>query len=155
MRDPSRRATSPSTNLGTRQTRNRPLLSGRPGSGLNNSPGDPEDPTASLAVAFHEGPGDTMKESSRRRNAGFCPPSEEGHQDRQTPQCGRPRFNPWVEKIPWRRKWQCTPVLLPGKSHGQRSLVGCSPWGSKELGMAEQLTLSISLSSGMMYESEL
>ena len=34
-------------------------------------------------------------------------------------------------KIPWRRKWQPTPVLLPGKSHGQRSLAGCSPWGCK------------------------
>ena len=31
--------------------------------------------------------------------------------------------------FPWRRQWQPTPVLLPGKSHGQRSLVGCSPWG--------------------------
>ena len=54
-------------------------------------------------------------------------------------QCWRPRFNPWVGKIPWRRKWQPTPVLLPGKSHGQRSLVGCSPWGRKELGTTEQL----------------
>jgi len=44
-------------------------------------------------------------------------------------QCGRPEFNPWVGKFPWRRAWQPTPVLLPGKSHGQRSLVGCSPWG--------------------------
>ena len=35
--------------------------------------------------------------------------------------------------MPWRRKWQPTPVLLPGKSHGQRSLVGYSPWGHKEL----------------------
>ena len=34
-------------------------------------------------------------------------------------------------KIPWRRKWQHTPIYLPGKSHGQRSLVGCSPWGRK------------------------
>ena len=33
-------------------------------------------------------------------------------------QCGRPGFNPWVGKIHWRRKWQPTPVLLPGKSHG-------------------------------------
>ena len=33
-------------------------------------------------------------------------------------------FNPWVGKIPWRRKWQPTPVFLPGKSHGQRSLAG-------------------------------
>ena len=34
--------------------------------------------------------------------------------------------------LTWRRKWQPTPVFLPGKSHGQRSLVGCSPWGRKE-----------------------
>ena len=34
-----------------------------------------------------------------------------------------------VEKVPWRRVWQPTPVLLPGKSHGQRSLAGYSPWG--------------------------
>ena len=38
-------------------------------------------------------------------------------------QCRRPGFYPWVGKIPWRRKWQPTPVLLPRKSHGQRSLV--------------------------------
>ena len=50
------------------------------------------------------------------------------------------QFNPWVRKIPWRRKWQPTPVPLPGESQGQRSLVGCSPWGRKELGMTEQLT---------------
>ena len=53
--------------------------------------------------------------------------------------CGRPRFEPWVGKIPWRRKWQSTPVLLPGKSHGQRSLVGYSPWGCKELDTIERL----------------
>ena len=40
-------------------------------------------------------------------------------------QCGRPGFDPWIGKILWRRKWQPTPVLLPGKSHGQRSMVGC------------------------------
>jgi len=39
----------------------------------------------------------------------------------------RPGFYPWVRKIPWRRKWQPTPVFFPGKSHGQRSLMGCSP----------------------------
>ena len=39
--------------------------------------------------------------------------------------CGRPGFNPWVGKIPWRRKWQPTPAFLPGESHGQRSLEGC------------------------------
>ena len=47
-------------------------------------------------------------------------------------QCRRPGFDPWVGKILWRRKWQPTPVILPGKSHGRRSLVGYSPWGRKE-----------------------
>ena len=40
--------------------------------------------------------------------------------------CWRPGFDPWVRKIPWRRKWQPTPAFLPGKSHGQRKLVGYS-----------------------------
>ena len=40
-------------------------------------------------------------------------------------------FDPWVGKIPWRREWQPTPVLLPGRFHGQRSLAGCSPWGHR------------------------
>ena len=46
------------------------------------------------------------------------------------------RFDPWVRKIPWRRKWQPTTVFWPGKSHGQRSLAGSSPWGCKELDTA-------------------
>ena len=41
-------------------------------------------------------------------------------------------FSPWFEKTPWRRKWQPTPVFVPGKSHGQRSLADYSPWGCKE-----------------------
>ena len=53
--------------------------------------------------------------------------------------CRRCRFHPWVGKIPWRRKWQPTPVVLPGKSHGQRSLVDYSPWGFKESNMTEVL----------------
>jgi len=48
-------------------------------------------------------------------------------------------FDPWVGKIPWRRKWQPTPVFLPWKSHRQRSLVGYSPWGGKESDKTEQL----------------
>ena len=48
-----------------------------------------------------------------------------------TCQCRRCRFHPWVGKIAWRRKWQPTPVFLPGKSHGRRSLVGYSPLGQK------------------------
>ena len=45
-----------------------------------------------------------------------------------------PRFDPWVTKITWRRKWWPTPVFLPGKPHGQRSLVGHSPLGKKRVG---------------------
>ena len=41
--------------------------------------------------------------------------------------------------IPWRRNWELTPVYLPGKSHGQRSLVGYSPWGHREPDMTYQL----------------
>ena len=52
-------------------------------------------------------------------------------------QCGRYEIHPWVRKIPWRRKWQPIPVLLPGKFHGQRSWVGYSPRGRKESDMTE------------------
>ena len=52
---------------------------------------------------------------------------------------GRPRFSPWIGKIPWRRRRQPTLVFLPGKSHGQRTLVGYSPWGCTDLGTTEQL----------------
>ena len=41
-------------------------------------------------------------------------------------------FDPWVGRFPWRRKWHRTPIFSPAKSHGQRSLGGCSPWGHRE-----------------------
>ena len=64
------------------------------------------------------------------------------------------QINRWMEiawKLPhldrdWRRHWHPTPVLLPGKSHGQMSLVGCSPWGRKESDMTERLQFHFSLS---------
>ena len=56
-------------------------------------------------------------------------------------QCKRPGFDPWVRKIPWRRKWLHTPVFLTGEFHEQRSLLDYSPWGCKESGMAERLTV--------------
>jgi len=52
-------------------------------------------------------------------------------------QCRRPGFDPWAGKIPWRRKWQPTPVFLPGESHGWRSLVGYTPLGGRELDTTE------------------
>ena len=48
--------------------------------------------------------------------------------------CRRCRFHPWVRTIPWRRKPQPTTVLLTGKSHGQRSLAGYSPWVHNRVG---------------------
>ena len=48
-------------------------------------------------------------------------------------QCKRIWFDPWVRKVPWRRKWQPTPVFLPGESQGQRNLVSYSPWGHKRV----------------------
>ena len=58
-------------------------------------------------------------------------------------QCRRLRrrgFDPWVRKILWNRKSQPTPVFLPGKFHGQRSLVGYSPWGCKESDLTAPLS---------------
>ena len=51
-----------------------------------------------------------------------------GSEGKECLQCWRPEFNPWVGKSPWRRKWQPTPVFLPGEFHGQKSLVSYSPW---------------------------
>ena len=49
----------------------------------------------------------------------------------------RRRFDPQAGKIPWRKEWQPTPVILNGESHGQRSLEGYSSWGHKEPDMTE------------------
>ena len=57
----------------------------------------------------------------------------------QCRRCQRPGFDPWVRMMPWRRKWQPTPVFLPGESHGQRSLAGYSPWGPREVDTTELL----------------
>ena len=65
-----------------------------------------------------------------------------GDSDSEEPTCNvvKPRFDPWVRKIPWRRKQKHTRVFLTGKFHGQRNLVGYSPCGCKDLGMTEQPT---------------
>ena len=62
---------------------------------------------------------------------------ESTNQYRKHKRCG---FSPWVRKIPCRRQWQPTPVLLPGEFHGQGSLVGYSPWGHKESDTTERLS---------------
>ena len=67
----------------------------------------------------------------------WCSGKESTCQNRRHRRCA---FDPWVQKILWRRKWQPTPVFLPGKFHGQRSLAGYSPQGGKELHMTEHST---------------
>ena len=62
------------------------------------------------------------------------PPSVVAQSKESTCQGRRGRFDPWVRKIPWRRKGLPTPVFLPGESHGQRSMTGYNPWGLKRLG---------------------
>ena len=52
----------------------------------------------------------------------------------------RSGFDPWVRKNPWRRKWQPTPIFLPGKFHEQRSLADYSPWSPKEWDTTEHRT---------------
>ena len=59
------------------------------------------------------------------------------------PAMWRPRLDPWVGKIPWRRQWLATPVFFPGEFHGQRSLVSYSPQGHKDSDTTEWLTLSL------------
>jgi len=60
----------------------------------------------------------------------------------------RGRFDPWMGKIPWRREWQPTPVFLPGKSHGQRSLAGTVD------GVAKSWTQLKQLSTHAQYEEQ-
>ena len=65
---------------------------------------------------------------NRARGLGF----PGGSVAKNPPASRKCRFNPWVGKIPWSRKWQPTPVFLPGEFHRQRSLVGYSSLGRKE-----------------------
>ena len=61
--------------------------------------------------------------------------------------CRRCGLDPWVRKIPWSKKWQSTPVFLPGKFHGQRGAWRAySPWGCQESGMTEGLSMYVRMS---------
>ena len=64
----------------------------------------------------------------------------------------RPRFGPWVGKIPCRREWLLSPVFLPGEFHGQRSLEGYSPWDHKESDMTEHLNFCFLFTSFYAYK---
>ena len=78
-----------------------------------------------------------VAEIKAKRNLTFCK-----HNDSKSTYNGRrPRFYPWVGKIPWKREWLPTPVFFPEEFHGQRSLVAYSPQSCKESNMTEWLTL--------------
>ena len=66
-------------------------------------------------------------------------------------QCGKPRVRSLGWEFLWRSQWLPTPVFLPGEFHGQRSVVGYSPWGRKEWDTTEQLTLSNTLSEHLRH----
>ena len=68
-------------------------------------------------------------------------------------QCWRPGFDPWVGRIPRRRKWQPTPIFFPRETHGQGSLVGYSPWDCKESDTTEQLHFHIKWPIGLFLET--
>ena len=68
--------------------------------------------------------------------------------------CIRPRFGPWIRKIPWRREWLPSPVYLPGEFHGQRRLESYSPWGRRESDPIERLTLSLGLQPTINWGSQ-
>ena len=76
-----------------------------------------------------------LKEAIRWGQASWDSPG--GRVLKNLPQWRRCRFPTLGREDPWRRKWHRTPVFLPGKTHGQRSLAGCSPWGHKEPDTAE------------------
>ena len=85
-----------------------------------------------LAIMLKVGPRQSQDLSPGTLTSGF-PGSSSGEEPAcQCRRHRRPGFDPWVGKIPWRRKWQPTPVFLPGESRGQRSLAGYSPQGPKE-----------------------
>ena len=75
-----------------------------------------------------------------------------GCQCRRNERC---RFDPWVGKIPYRRKWQPTLVFFPEEFHGQRILVGCSSWGGKESDRTAQSSLRLTSIESVMPSSYL
>ena len=97
-----------------------------------------------LSSLFPSSPATVSQEHPLTPLCGFTHSSEfaRWHSD-QEPSCQCTRckrgslFDPWVRKIPWRRKWKPTPSFLPREFHGQRSLVGYSPWGCKESDVTE------------------
>ena len=89
---------------------------------------NPRDGGASWAAIYGVAQSRTRLKRLSSSSSRWCSGKESACQSRRQ---RRGRFDPWVGKISWRRKWLPIPVCLPGKSHGQRSLASYSPWGHK------------------------
>ena len=91
-----------------------------------------------LGRSLGGGPGNPLHYSclenphGQRNMAGYSPWSCQQLDMTEQLSTAQHRINPWVRKIPWRRKWQSTPVFLPGESQGRGRLVGCRLWGHTE-----------------------
>ena len=116
---------------------------------LPNPGTEPRSPALQADALPSEPPGkpvtmDSLKDKSKQKFINMSAPGLPGGTVVKNPICQcrrskRCRFDPWLGKIPWRKKWQPAPVFLPGKCHGPRSLGGYSPWGHKELDTNERL----------------
>ena len=104
----------------------------------------PARPTFTLAFRVRPCPG-RITLRTRVLSLGFPDASAAKCHPAMQDTCGRCRFDPGVGKIPWRRTWHPTPVFLPGESHGQRSLVGYSPWGHNKWDKTECLNDNVVL----------
>ena len=88
----------------------------------------------------------------------FCPGLTGASLVAQMVKCLPAMQETWVwflgREDPWRRKWQSIPALLPGKSHGQRSLIGYSPWGHKESDTTERLHFHFHLGGSLIFSAK-
>ena len=91
------------------------------------------------SVAFYTNSGGSKKEQEKGK---YSNSTDHSWVSMVVQMVKRHGFNPWVRKIPWRRKWLPTLLFLLGKFHGQKSLEGYSPWDHKESDTTERLTLS-------------
>ena len=122
--------------LGSNSDKNRKIFK----KGMNISRQNPEDLDKGEKVYHLDIQGNTGKVSHLVNLGGIIwgigLPGGASHEEPAC-QCKRGKFDPWVRKTPWKSAWQPILVFLPGKFHGQRSLKGYSPWGSKELDTTE------------------
>jgi len=95
-------------------------------------------PGTKVAITYPEKPSIHIMKSHQREGMGRC--KHLTQMVKNSSALWETWFDPWIGKIPWRRKWQITPVFLPGEFPRKRSLAGYSPWGRKESDTTERLS---------------